>query len=206
MLEDAVFLIAEFGYPDYDKRKYKDKIDRMAKEINENLTKVNPDIIRLSAISKLNALNSYLFEEKGFTGNKEDYFDADNSFINRVIDTKLGIPITLSVLYILLAKRLNMPVFGVNLPGHFIIKYIDETEEYFIDPFNKGIIVSRPEAMEFIKNLGMTDEEFENIPYLNIAEDKDIVLRMLRNLSEVYKEKKDDVRLSQIERLMLSLV
>ena len=79
-------------------------------------------------------------------------------------------------------------------------------DEFFIDPFNQGIIVSRPEAADFIRNLGMTDEEFEKIPYLNIAEDKDIVLRMLRNLSDIYRKKNDEVKVGQIERLMLSLV
>jgi regulator of sirC expression with transglutaminase-like and TPR domain len=206
ILEEAVFLIAEFGYPGYYKQKYKDKLNFMAEDIRKNLIKINPDINSLSAISKLNAINAYLFGEKGFAGNKDDFFDTDNSYINRVIDTGLGIPVTLSAVYIFIARRLNMPVFGINLPGHFIIKYMDETDEFFIDPFNQGIIVSRPEATEFIKNLGMTDEEFEKIPYLNIAEDKDIVLRMLRNLSDIYKKKKDEVKAGQIERLMLSLV
>lgn len=206
ILEEAVFLIAEFGYPGYYKQKYKDKLNFMAEDIRKNLIKINPDMNSLSAISKLNAINAYLFGEKGFAGNKDDFFDTDNSYINRVIDTGLGIPVTLSAVYIFIARRLNMPVFGINLPGHFIIKYMDETDEFFIDPFNQGIIVSRPEATEFIKNLGMTDEEFEKIPYLNIAEDKDIVLRMLRNLSDIYKKKKDEVKVGQIERLMLSLV
>ncbi|MBK6504582.1 MAG: transglutaminase family protein [Ignavibacteria bacterium] len=178
----------------------------MAEDIRKNMLDISPDINSISAISKLNAINSYLFGEKGFTGNKEDFFDTDNSYINRVIDTGLGIPITLSVIYIFLARRLNMPVFGVNLPGHFIIKYMDENDEFFIDPFNQGIIVSRPEAADFIRNLGMTDEEFEKIPYLNIAEDKDIVLRMLRNLSDIYRKKNDEVKVGQIERLMLSMV
>ncbi len=205
-LEEAVFLIAEFGYPGYNKQKYKDKLHLMAEDIRKNMLDISPDINSISAISKLNAINSYLFGEKGFTGNKEDFFDTDNSYINRVIDTGLGIPITLSVIYIFLARRLNMPVFGVNLPGHFIIKYMDENDEFFIDPFNQGIIVSRPEAADFIRNLGMTDEEFEKIPYLNIAEDKDIVLRMLRNLSDIYRKKNDEVKVGQIERLMLSMV
>jgi len=205
-LEEAVFLIAEFGYPGYNKQKYRDKLNLMAEDVKRNLTQINPDINSVSAISKLNALNAYMFEEKGFTGNKDDYYDTDNSYINRVIDTGLGIPITLSAIFMFIARRLNMPVFGVNLPGHFIIKYMDEEDEFFIDPFNHGIIVSRPEATEFIKNLGMTDEEFEKIPYLNIAEDKDIVLRMLRNLSDIYGKKNDEVKESQLERLMLSLI
>ncbi len=206
ILEDAVFLIAEFGYPGYDHLKYKRMVDRMADEIRNNLTAVRGDFYGIPAISKLNAINSFMFEEKGYAGNKEDYYDTDNSFINRVIDTKLGIPITLSALYILIARRLGLQVNGVNLPGHFIVKYQDDAVEYFIDPFNQGLIVSRDEAAEFIKNLGMTDEEFENLPYLNAAEDKDIVLRMLRNLSENYKSKKDDVKAAQVERLMLALI
>lgn len=206
ILEDAVFTIAEFGYPGYDRKKYEKKLDIMAQSIKKNLDQVNPDKGKLTAISKLNAVNTYLFDEMGFSGNRDDYYDPDNSFMNRVLDTKLGNPISLSVVYLLLSKRLGLPVFGVNLPGHFIVKYIDKDDEYFVDPFNQGVIVSRPEAAEFIKNLGMSDEEFENLPYLNIADEKDIVIRMLRNLSETYKEKNDEVRAQQIERLMLSLV
>ncbi|MBX7041807.1 MAG: transglutaminase-like domain-containing protein [Ignavibacteria bacterium] len=206
ILEDAVFLIAEFGYPGYDKLKYKRMIDMMAEEIRKNLTSVREDFYGIPAILKLNAINSFLYDEKGYAGNKDDYYDTDNSFINRVLDTKLGIPVTLSIIYILIARRLGLPVHGVNLPGHFIVKYQDEAGEYFIDPFNQGLIVSRDEAAEFIKNLGMTDEEFENLPYLNAADDKDIVLRMLRNLSENYKNKNDDIKASQVERLMIALI
>lgn len=206
MLEEAVFLIAEFGYPGYARLKYKDKLDVMAAEIRTYLNSIFPDDSNTGPVAKLNAINSYLFEAKGFRGNKEDYYDPDNSYINRVLDTKLGIPITLSAIYIFIARRLGMPVYGVNLPGHFIVKYSENGEEYFIDPFNEGIIVSRPEAAEFVRNLGMSDEDLGKIPYLSVAEDKDIVLRMLRNLSEIYKEKKDEIRAAQIERLMLSLV
>ena len=206
ILEEAVFTIAEFGYPGYNRTKYKEKLDLMAQNIRKNLKEVNPDKGKLTAISKLNAVNSHLFDELGFTGNREDFYDPDNSFINRVIDTKSGNPISLSAIYLLVSRRLELPVYGVNLPGHFIVKYIDEREEFFVDPFNQGVIVSRPEAAEFIKNLGMSDEEFENLPYLNIADEKDIIIRMLRNLSEIYREKADETKQQQVERLMLSLI
>lgn len=206
ILEEAVFLIAEFGYPGYNKQKYRDKLSAMASEIRQKLVSVDSDLRNIGAVSKLNAVNAYLFEQAGFTGNKDDYYDTDNSYINRVIDTKLGIPISLSAIYILIARRLGLPVFGVNLPGHFIVKYSDEKDEYFVDPFNQGIIVSKDEAAEFIKNIGMTDQELESIPYLKTVEDKDIVLRMLRNLSEIYKDRKDEIRVGQIDRLMLSLL
>lgn len=206
ILEEAVLLIAEFGYPGYDKQRYKDKLNRMADDIRSNLLEINSKISELSAVSIINAINAYLFDERKFAGNTDDYYNPDNSYINRVIDTGLGLPISLSVIYILLAKRLKLPVFGVNLPGHFIVKYVDKDEEYYIDPYNSGVIVSKDEAADFISNLGMTDQEFENLPYLSIAQDKDIVLRMLRNLSDTYKKNKERSKVEQIERLMMSLV
>ena len=118
------------------------------------------------------------------------------------METKLGIPISLSVIYLLITKRLKLPVSGISLPGHFILKYSDADEEFFIDPFNKGVIISIKEAEEFIKNIGMTKNDFDNIPYLKKSTDKEIILRMIRNLVEIYKKKSDIMKSDQLEKLM----
>ncbi|MEZ4824520.1 MAG: transglutaminase family protein [Ignavibacteria bacterium] len=108
--------------------------------------------------------------------------------------------ITLSILYLLISRRTELPIYGLSLPGHFILKYSDEKEEFFIDPFNKGIIISIKEAQKFIKNIGMTDDEFKEIPYLKNSTDREIILRVMRKLSEIYKKTGDLLKTEQIEK------
>ena len=202
LLEESVFLLASFGYPGINMKEYKQMLDTMAMDIESALLKVNLNSKKLETLEILNTVNNYLFFEKGYTGNAENYYEPDNSYINRVMETKLGIPISLSVIYLLITKRLKLPVSGISLPGHFILKYSDADEEFFIDPFNKGVIISIKEAEEFIKNIGMTKNDFDNIPYLKKSTDKEIVLRMIRNLVEIYKKKSDIMKSDQLEKLM----
>ncbi len=203
LLENSMIALTEFAYPSTDKNEIKKVLDEMSADISKKLNFINPDHSRINALQLLNTINDYLFNEKGFGGNSENYFDPDNSYIGKFLEKKTGLPVTLSVVYLLIAKRLNIPVFGINLPGHFILKYIRDTEEYFIDPYNNGIIISLKEASEFIKNAGMTNEDFKNIPYLHPATDKEIILRVIRNLIEVYKKENNTTKSQQLENLTL---
>ena len=206
ILEKAIFIISEYGYPELNIKKYSGILDKMAGELKSELILINENIHLIKPVKILNTISAYLFSKKGFKGNTENYSSPDNSYINKVIDSKAGIPVSLSIVYLLIARRLKIPVFGINLPGHFILKYNNGNEEYFIDPFNKGIIISKKEASDFILNSGMNPDEFEKIPYLKNSGDKEIILRVLRNLSEIYTNEKDYVKISQIEKLMLCLV
>lgn len=199
LLEEAIFLISSFGYPDINIDNYKMILDKMALDIEKKIDDMG--YLKNTNLDIINIINDYLFVEKRFDGNSENYYDADNSYINKVIDKKTGIPVSISVLYILLSKRLNLPVFGVNLPSHFIIKYQDSTEEFFIDPFNKGIVISRDEVIQFLEKLGLDEDEFNHIPYLKIAEDKEIIKRVFANLINVFEKDKDEVKLEQIKKL-----
>lgn len=201
ILEDAIFLIASLNYPGININSYIKQLDEMANDINLLLSGVD-DSGSLKILDTLNTINEYLFFKKGFKGNEENYYDPDNSYMNKVMDEKKGIPVTLSILYLLITRRLDLPVYGLSLPGHFILKYSDENEEFFIDPFNKGIIISIKEAQKFIKNIGMTDEEFKEIPYLKNSTDREIVLRVMRNLSEIYKKTGEMLKTEQIEKIM----
>lgn len=203
LLENSMIALAEFGYPSTDKNEIKKNLDEMSEEIRERLRAINADYMKLQPVQTLNVINDYLFSERGFRGNTENYFETDNSYINKVLERKTGNPVTLSVIYLLISKRMKIPVSGINLPGHFILKYEKGTEEYFIDPFNNGIIISLREASEFIENIGMSNEEFKSIPYLKTASDKEIILRVMRNLIEAYKKENDIGRSMQIENLML---
>lgn len=205
ILEEAVFLLASFEYPGIDFNNYKKELDKMALDIETRFLEINTSTRRLETLDMLNAVNNYLFFEKGFKGNTSNYYDPDNSYLNKVLDTKLGIPVSLSILYLLISKRLNLPVFGISLPGHFIVKYSDPEEEFFIDPFNNGVIISMKEAQEFIKKIGMSKKNFDSIPYLKISTDKETILRVMRNLAEIYKKQSDDLKSAQLEKLMQDL-
>lgn len=211
ILEEGIFLIASFGSPGINVNEYKRMINKMALDIESQLIKINNNINLIKPLEILNTFNNFLFFEKGFKGNTENYYEEDNSYINRVLDSKLGNPVSLCIIYILISRRLDLPVYGINLPGHFIIKFaapyinLKNEEEFFIDPFNKGVIISMKEAEEFVKKIGMSKDDFDKIPYLKISNDKEIILRVLRNLLEIYKKKMDNTKSYQLEKLMNSL-
>ncbi|MEO6693598.1 MAG: transglutaminase-like domain-containing protein [Ignavibacteria bacterium] len=205
LLEEALLLIGTFGYPDLDPEIYRTIFDKMAQDIEEELLQINNNIKDILPLEILNTVNNYLFFNKGFKGNSGNYYNPDNSYINKVIDSRTGIPITLSIIYILIARRLKLPISGINLPGHFILKYEDKKDQFFIDPFNKGVVISMKEASEFIKKIGMAKEEFDKIPYLKKTGDKEIVLRVLRNLIEIYRKENETIKIEQLERLMLCM-
>jgi len=131
------------------------------------------------------AVNEYIFERHGFTGNTEDYHDPRNSYLNDVLARKKGIPITLSVLYIELAKRIGSNLQGVGFPGHFLIKYVDDDLEIVIDPFNKGKILTYEDYQLLLDQLYNGKIKFEK-RFLNPVTTEQILIRMLRNLKNAF--------------------
>jgi regulator of sirC expression with transglutaminase-like and TPR domain len=151
----------------------------------------------------LAALNYVLFHELGFRGNREEYFDPRNSFINEVLDRKLGIPISLSVLYIEVARRLGLDLKGVGFPGHFLVKGRAEGDEVVIDPFNGGEIKSRQALDELLYGLYGGQIGFRP-EFLDAVTKKQILARMLGNLKAIYWKEGDRAKtLSVVERLLI---
>src|SRR5438132_13692883 len=111
---------------------YEELLDSYANELRERLESGG------EAKQTLTTINKYLFRELGFSGNDENYYDPQNSYLNRVIDLRKGNPINLSLLYILLARRLRLPVAGIGLPGHFLCRYQSISAELYFDPFHGG--------------------------------------------------------------------
>ena len=143
--------------------------------------------------------NKQLFSQWGFKGNSKDYYNPENSFIDRVLTHRMGIPISLSVIYILIARRLGLPVIGIPMPAHFIIKYDDGEDEFFLDPFYGGKIYNREECIHYlhqaqIKNI---EEILEGCP------NYEIITRMMRNIHLVYTSYQDEPEKSkQIDNLL----
>jgi regulator of sirC expression with transglutaminase-like and TPR domain len=204
ILEEAVFLIANFGYPEMDMNKYKNELDEMSTKLNVSIAKMktNPLIPHDDPLQIIKIINHFLFYQQGFKGNTENFYEPENTFFNDVMDRKKGIPISLSILYLLVCKRLNLPTYGVNLPAHFIIKYVDERDEFYIDPYNNGIVISKSEAVKFLSRIGLTKEDFDSISFLKIADDKDIIKRSLNNLVNIYTRSGDTQKTEQLKKIM----
>ncbi len=204
ILEEAVFLIANFGYPEMDMKKYQSELDEMSTKLNLSIDKMklNPLIPQDDPLQIIKIINHFLFYQQGFKGNTENFYEPENIFFNDVMDRKKGIPISLSILYLLICKRLNLPTYGVNLPAHFIIKYVDERDEFYIDPYNNGIVISKSEAIKFLSRIGLTKEDFDSISFLKIADDKDIIKRSLNNLVNIYTRSGDTQKTEQLKKIM----
>jgi regulator of sirC expression with transglutaminase-like and TPR domain len=196
-LSRAALTIALTDYPDLDIPAYLARIDLLASEVAGRLGP-EADIYRSIA-----ALNYVLFSQYGFRGNQDDYFDPKNSFLNEVIERKTGIPITLSILYMEVARRVGPRLDGVGFPGHFLVKWAAGGEEIVIDPFNSGEIMSRQGIDKMLFDLYGGKVEFHS-DFLAPASKKDILKRMLANLKAIYINGNDLVRsLAALDHLLI---
>ena len=196
-LGKAALTIAAADYPDLDIDAYLSRIDTLAIGTAARLGS-DADVHRTIA-----ALNFVLFQEHGFRGNREHYFDPKNSFLNEVLDRKTGIPISLSVLYIEVARRVGLSLQGVGFPGHFLVKYGGGNEEIVLDPFNQGEILSQKSLETMLYRLYGGKIAFA--PHLLEAiSTKQILRRMLNNLKIIYLRQNDLTRgLSVVDRLVV---
>ena len=150
---------------------------------------------------KLETLRQYLFEELGFRGNTDNYYDPENSYLTRVLETRKGIPVSLSVLVLLIASRLDLPIRGVNLPGHFLLRYQADGFSAFLDPFNGGSLLSEEECLQFLTWQGLEPSPAYLTPSGSLA----IVKRMYRNLINYYSSR-GEVRMEKVLRHHFSLL
>lgn len=194
-LERGAILLARFGYPELRTEICKQQLDELADRVRLRLPSRTPND------STIRLLNHFLFYEEGFTGNTEDYYNPDNSFINRVLDFRRGIPVSLSVIYLLIARRLNLPITGVGMPVHFICKFENGINSFYIDPFNQGQIMNRADCVQFLRRSGYPFKE----NFLAPASDRDILVRMARNLILVYTQSNQSHKVAVLERIITIL-
>jgi regulator of sirC expression with transglutaminase-like and TPR domain len=191
LLEQGTFLIARFGTPSLDVPTYRRLLDEMAAELRERLEG------KRTGLAILRSFADFLFDELGFTGNSLDYYDADNSYMNRVLDRRSGVPITLSLVYLFLANRLGLAMEGIGLPGHFVVRLPGVETELYVDAFDSGRVLSRAECARFVVSAG-----YEPRPeYFAPSSPRDILARMLRNLIHIYREGNDKRRVDRLTRL-----
>jgi regulator of sirC expression with transglutaminase-like and TPR domain len=196
-LAEAALLMACEEYPQLTISPYLDQLDEIAAQVKATL---HQDDSPLQIAGKINVV---LFGELGFRGNTEDYYDPRNSFFNDVLERRIGIPITLSALYLEIARRIPFPVTGVGMPGHFLVKYNDRSQEFFLDPFDGGKILSHADCEEKLKQLYGDTLQFSD-QLLDSVTHRQILARMLNNLKSIYlKGQTYDKGLAIVDMMML---
>jgi len=179
-LAAAALAIARTEYPQLDGAYYLGRLEALAQRVR-NRMRSNP-----TAREAIALLNRVLFDEEGLRGNRDDYYDPRNSFLNDVLDRKLGIPITLSVIYMEVARRVDFPVAGTGMPGHFLLKHYDAMSgEIVIDAFHRGRIVGRSECQQQLDEIYSGQVELQP-EFLQAVSHREIVIRMLNNLRQIY--------------------
>lgn len=175
----AALVIARSEYPELDIEAYAGRIEALARRVAALI----PDPAPKHAFG---ALNRVLFEEVHLRGNREDYYDPRNSFLNDVLDRGLGIPITLAIVYMEIARRVGLPLSGVGMPGHFLIKhYSEDSQETLIDCFNRGDVLSRQDCQNRLDEI-YSGEMRLRPEFLHPISRRQILTRVLNNLKTVY--------------------
>ncbi|MGH7493465.1 MAG: transglutaminase family protein [bacterium] len=194
-LEHAVFLLARVGYTDLEIEPWRRELDRLARAIAVRIAPLSP---WRDGRSIIETINSFLFEKEGFAANVEEYYDPDNSYLNRVLERRTGIPVSLSVIYLLVAQRLHLPVRGINMPVHFICQFHTPQESFYFDPFNKGRIITAAECAKMLQGTGHTFED----AFLAPVQTRTILARMLRNLVWIYYQREDMAKTELLDRIL----
>ncbi len=194
-LEHACWLLAQTQYPEINVEAYQAVFDSYAGELLERID------LRADAEQILAAFNEYIFDVLRFKGNEQNYYDPENSYLNRVVDRRTGNPINLCLVYVLLARRLRLPVSGIGLPGHFICRFQSSTEEYYIDVFNRGKLWTKANCIQYLlyRNYTVQDD------YLAPVTSRKMLLRICGNLHQIYQHLDLTEDATRLQRYLIAL-
>lgn len=196
-LAKAALYIAQEEYPDLDIPAYLGRLDRMADDLRQQLPETT------YPLKVIRAINRYLFEELNFHGNTADYYDPRNSFLNDVLHRRVGIPITLSLVYLELAKRIGFPMAGVGVPGHFLIRPTLEDMTIFVDPFHQGEVLFEQDCRDRFHQM-FGDGAHLTPAAMDLISPTAFVVRMLANLKMIYLQQRNVPKaLDAINRILL---
>ena len=195
-LEAGVILLAKFGYPSEDTNNISRVLDQLATEAFDQVKN------KISPKQAIKALTRFLFFEKGFEGNKTNFFDPDNTYFSRMLEQRKGIPITLSALCVFVGQRLGLPIVGVGLPGHYIAKYDSLTQPIYFDPFDSGRILSQEDCVKLAEKMGYHFEEH----YLGTATNRETLARMMNNLIMIYNKSSQLGKVSHLKSFIKVLL
>ena len=191
-LERAVITLARFGHPTLRESEYVKILDHFADMIRPSLR------YKRSEREKMRILMKFIFEDLNFRGDNKDYHNPANGFIDQVIERRKGLPISLSLVAMFIARRLQLPVFGVNMPIHFMLAFVGEKEEQLIDPYDQGAEVSYDQCYFFLKKNNVTPKP----EHFKMASDIDILARCIRNLMHSYERNEEHDRVQELKSLL----
>lgn len=204
-LLSGAILVARYQYPDLDENKVREQLNKIKREVYTALKD------RSTPNEKVNAINHVLFEVYGFNGNTSNFHAPQNSFINTVLESRRGNPLMLSVIYSIVAQQLDIPLYGVNLPEHFVLAYQEKDRSlgyeyaypeadilFYINPFSRGTIFGRKDLDVFLKKLDLKFNKIFYQPCTNL----EIIQRSLRNLAFSYQKLGDTEKLNEVEGLL----
>ncbi len=203
LLEGAI-IISKYQYPSLNEEEIKEQIDTIKKDIWLEMNNAQ------TSFEKIQIFNRIFFEKHSFKGDSKNYHSPNNSFINRVLETRKGNPLSLSLIYSIIAQSLDMPVFGVNLPNHFVLAYLDEKgiipenkKEsqhgvlFYINPFSKGNIFDRYEIDAFLENL----DKNKSREFYEPCSNSSIIVRMLTNLIASFQQSGSTKKVKELTEL-----
>ncbi len=196
-LEEAVWRLAQTRNPEAPIADYQAQLDWWAQAAAPAVEAAS------DGRAVVAALNAVLFGEQGFCGNSEHYFDPDNSYMDRVIDRRRGIPITLCCLYQFVARRLGLPVVGIGMPGHFLCRYQDVQGEWLIDAFHEGRLVTRSEARQRLAHFSLSDSDGAIL--LQPITPRRCLQRMIANLHVIHQERRDASESRRLQQYLVLL-
>ena len=196
-LAKAALYLAQEDYPDLDIAAQLAILDGMAASLRQNLPR-EPYPLKI-----IRAINHFLFEELGFTGNANQYYDPRNSFVNEVLARRTGIPITLSLVYLELARRIDFPMVGVGMPGHFLVRPMVDEMDVFVDPFHGGEVLFMQDCSDRFKQM-FGDAARLDLRHLEPVSPTGFLVRMLTNLKMIYLQQRDVPKaLDAIDRILM---
>jgi regulator of sirC expression with transglutaminase-like and TPR domain len=202
-LFEAAASLAQDEYPRLDLENVLSTLEQLGRRLSERCRNLSTELRRLQETSR------FFHKELGFAGNVNNYYDPDNSFVHKVLESRRGIPITLAIIYIELARTVGLDAEGVSFPGHFLIKINLHEGPVVLDPFtgqslSKEVLLERLEP--YRKGFGLNDDSEVPIGlFLQPAKPKDILLRMLRNLREVYSQQGQPEKVKKVVERILTL-
>jgi regulator of sirC expression with transglutaminase-like and TPR domain len=199
-LLQGALIINRYQYPDLDEQKIINQIEAIKRDIWIQMMN------EASAAEQIKLINHVFYHLYGFSGNTSNHLDPQNSYLSQVLETKKGNQISLAIIYSIIAQKLDIPVYGVNLPQHFILAYVDETQEsdfesgilFYINAFNKGFIFGRRDVDQFLKQLNLKSDKQFYEPCSNT----EIIKRVLRNLISAYENLGSAEKVAELNELL----
>lgn len=194
-IEQGILLLAQTQFPRINKGAYVALLDSFASDLRDQID-ADGEVDQVLA-----TINDYLFRQLGFSGNEENYYDPNNSYINCVLDRRTGNPISLASVYLFVGRRLKLPMTGIGLPGHFICRYQTSKTEVYIDAFNRGKLLTKADCIKYLLHTNHSLQEGHLAP----VSARRILLRICANLHQIYTQLEAQEEIARLQRYLVAL-